>query len=267
MHLQYSRSRQLKLIIVVVVFAISVADPTSAQCPPPSSCPDVCNPSIDCDPGEYCSSTKPTDWCKYPTTGCASGRYAAGNCCAKGPTPILVDVNGDGFSLTDLIGGVYFAIGPTDFVSQVAWPVEGSDDAWLVLDRNGNGVIDNGLELFGDSTEQPPVAAEVRNGYRALAVFDQPADGGNADGWINAADQIFASLRLWQDRNHNGLSDGWELFPLPSLGVEAMNLHYRESRRVDAYGNLFRYLSMARIAGGGTRRTTDVILLIGDVPR
>lgn len=70
---------------------------------------------------------------------------------------------------------------------RLAW-IQG-DDAWLVLDRDGNGTIDSGLELFGNVTDQPRQPLGVfRNGFLALSVFDQPANGGNGDGVINASD-------------------------------------------------------------------------------
>jgi len=72
-----------------------------------------------------------------------------------------------------------------------------------VLDRNGNGTIDNGRELFGNLTPQPiPPDGVKLNGFAALAEYDKPARGGNGDGVIDNGDAIFSSLWLWQDTNH-----------------------------------------------------------------
>jgi hypothetical protein len=83
--------------------------------------------------------------------------------------------------------------------------------------------------------------SQVQNGFLALAVFDNPSNGGNGDGRIDRRDSVFASLRLWQDSNHNGISEISELHPLPSLDVKALDLDYRESRKVDGFGNRFTY--------------------------
>jgi len=124
--------------------------------------------------------------------------------------PLILDVDGNGYHLTNEEHGVWFDLDTDGVPEHIAWTAAESDDAFLVMDRNGNGRIDDGAELFGNHT--PAYAATVEptpsDGFAALSFLERPDfGGGTADLRIDASDAAFSRLMLWTDWNHNGLSE------------------------------------------------------------
>jgi len=150
--------------------------------------------------------------------------------------PIVIDLGHGTFDFTSPEAGVTFDINANGRPVALSWTDGNGGDGFLVLDRDQNGRIDSGFELFGVATPQPPAAE--RNGYAALAVYDD-----NADGLITNEDAVWSSLQIWVDANHNGISEAAELAGLGQYKIRGIDLRYHESRRKDRYGNELRYWS------------------------
>lgn len=167
--------------------------------------------------------------------------------------PLLIDVNGDGLSLTGAADGVRFDLDGNQAPKQTAWTRAESDDAFVAIDQNHDGIITSGRELLAGLTGPP-------NAFSFLAALDGFAtradlDGARnrtPDGKIDVNDAIFKQLILWTDRNHNGFSEEDELESFEHAGFETLYLGYEAASIYDSMGNVVRYRGKAarRIAGG-----------------
>jgi hypothetical protein len=215
--------------------------------------------------GQSCDTA--VNYCNFQF-GCEFGFTDGGSGCCCVASPILIDLAGNGFSLTDAYEGVHFDMGGDGHSEPIAWTTAGTDDAWLVLDRNGNGVIDSSKEMFGNFTDQT-LGKAAPNGFLALAEFDKPEKGGNGDRVIQKTDSVFQALRLWRDVNKNGVSEPGELSSLDQLGLKTIELDYKESKRTDQYGNQFRYRAKVKDNQDAqiSRWAYDVFLNVNPPPR
>lgn len=150
--------------------------------------------------------------------------------------PVLINIGGEDYPLTRAEAGVTFDIEATGIPQRIGWTRSGSAVGLLALDRNGNGRIDDGSELFGTATVQSD-GTNALNGFEALIDLDGGPWG--SDGRLDSTDAVFSHLQLWQDRNHNGLSEETELSRLADLGIEAIILGYHRAGRRDRAGNTF----------------------------
>ncbi len=155
---------------------------------------------------------------------------AAADDAANQASPLIIDLDGDGVETAE--NPVYFDHDGNGYAQLSGWA--GKDDGLLVLDRNGNHMIDDGSELFGNNT-MTSSGNTAGNGFLALADYDS-----NGDGMINSKDEIFTSLQVWQDRNGNGVTDEGELLSLEQAGIAAIQLNWSNSKVTDEYGNEFR---------------------------
>lgn len=194
-----------------------------------------------CVTGGATGSPCPFNGCQFPgwtliISRCRNPEVTdACGCCRRDLTPLLIDRSGDGLSVSAAKDGALFEIdGPGSTPVWVGWPLT-TDDAWLAMDRTGNGWIDDGSELFGSATPLSS-GATAEDGYQALADLDA-----NGDQWVDALDPAFPELRLWADSDRNGVSEPRELVTLPAAGILGLAIDYWPSMYEDSNGNHFRY--------------------------
>jgi len=167
-------------------------------------------------------------------------------------SPIVIDLNNDGINTLSLDYTRNFDLDNNGFAEATGWIQK--DDALLAYDRNGNGKIDNGSELFGNHTLSDNYYSHTSgntNGFSALKEFDT-----NNDGIIDKNDKDFDKLLLWQDKNSNAITDEGELIKL-SDKVRSIDLNYKQISTSNN-GNSIRQTSTATLNDGTKVKADDV---------
>ncbi|WP_116894551.1 hypothetical protein [Pseudomonas savastanoi] len=165
-------------------------------------------------------------------------------------SPLILDLNGDGVSTTSVSSGAHFDHNADNRAEATGW-IAGADGL-LVWDRNENGVIDNGKELFGDQMVLVG-GARASNGFEALKELDS-----NGDGVFSSSDSLFSKVGVWIDSNSNGISEASEIHKLYDVGVASINVDYKVSSNLDAGGNDHRQLGSYTKVDGSVLAIDDV---------
>ena len=135
--------------------------------------------------------------------------------------PLILDLNGDGIHTTGLESPVRFW-NFSGVKTDSGWTDPATEEAFLWLDSETDHAVEE-AELFG-SRMPSPTGGVHSNGFQALEKYDREELGGNSDGRITTADRIWGRLRLWVDRDHDGVADATEISPPSAHRIVALNL-------------------------------------------
>ena len=173
-------------------------------------------------------------------------------------TPIVLDLNGNGVTTQNISNGVRFDIFGVGEQVGTGWVSGG--DGLLVLDRNQDGAINGGGELFGEGTTLQN-GQKAANGYLALSELDD-----NGDGVVSSSDAKFADLMAWVDGDSDGVSQTSELRSLTSLGITQLDLRAQTSDATDN-GNLLGLVSKYTTVDGAVHDMADVWFQVDAKPQ
>ncbi|MHC4872194.1 MAG: hypothetical protein ACYTFY_10150 [Planctomycetota bacterium] len=175
-----------------------------------------------------------------------SGKITIENTQAQMSDPLILDIEGDGIDLRSAEDGAEFDItgdgtkGKTAFIQK--------DDALLFIDKNNNNLADSGMELFGDQEGDA-------HGFAKLSKYDD-----NGDGIIDKEDEIYHKLRLFQDKNSDGINQKNETKKLPELAIKSLILSYSNTSTRDKSGNIFTQTSVFEKEDGSRNILVDAML-------
>lgn len=162
---------------------------------------------------------------------CASVAHAHHPCAS----PLILDLDGDGLSLLSSRSGVSFDINADGHPNRIGWPHEDDKSAFLWLDLDRDGQVDDGSELFGTATRLAN-GKPADNGFQALGQYD--SDG---DGQITPDDDVWPLLLLWIDADRSGGSEPAEIATLDGMGVLSIGLVYESVHELTGTLNVLAY--------------------------
>jgi hypothetical protein len=188
----------------------------------------TCSKSDCCNAGRgtQCSLTCPPHQCSCGTG--AARTVTPNDLC----TPLLIDITGAGFHLDPPERGVLFDFFGSGEPFRISWPTAASGNGWLCLPDPVTGTVTSAKQLFGNLTPQPP--SPHPNGFAALRQYDA-----DFDGTVDPLDPIWPALRVWVDRNHDGISQPEELLTLSEAGITAIGVRATPEPRCDQWGDRF----------------------------
>uniref|UniRef100_UPI00224A4E36 calcium-binding protein n=1 Tax=Acinetobacter bereziniae TaxID=106648 RepID=UPI00224A4E36 len=166
--------------------------------------------------------------------------------------PLILDLDGDGIETVahNKLNGALFDNDADGLKTATGWV--SPHDGLLVLDRNGDGIINDGTEVFGDNTS-------LKNGEKAKHGFDALVDlDTDKNGKIDANDEDFNKLKIWRDLNQDGKSQESELFSLTDLGIKSLNVNYKDTNTTLAGNNILTQVGSYEKTDGTPHTMGDV---------
>ena len=168
--------------------------------------------------------------------------------------PLVFDLGGDGITTVSLEeSNAFFDLDNNGFAEKTSWV--GVKEGLLAYDKNGDGVINGGNELFGDRTLMKDGKTLASSGFAALTEYDD-----NKDGKIDSNDVIYALLRIWQDADGDGIASAGELRRLVDLGIVYIGLSYSNTGVTDSTNNIQVRTGTFTLADGSSRTVGEYLL-------
>ena len=168
--------------------------------------------------------------------------------------PLVFDLGGDGITTVSIDdSNAFFDLDSNGFAEKTSWV--GAKEGLLAYDKNGDGIINGGNELFGDRTLMKDGRTLASSGFTALAEYDD-----NKDGKIDGNDAIYTLLRIWQDSDGDGIASAGELKQLVDLGIVSIGLSYNNTGVTDGANNIQVRTGTFTLADGSSRAVGEYLL-------